>query len=271
MSIFQMLCGFEHWFPKVPTVSFLPSEKCKKCALIFIFLNPTNSCDIMTPDDYNLLLKGKIGNDCDNLMIYESAHSEVLSLPAQFANASYDVVTFRSGRLARLRNTIYIRPYEQYAKGIFNSGKILLRGLPLNYTTYKLVYAEDASLSVGDFKAILQWTYAKKLTIFDDRQHDIANKLSRNLYELSQMSSLEDISLVLHKNTLEKINIKGFLAELPALKQARFILSALISKETSISFLEALKMPKRWTFDIDQQTYPGVISIVCTKDKKIER
>lgn len=263
-----MLRGLGHWFSKVSTVSF-PQKKYEylRVTLIILFLNSTNSCDIMTPDDYSLLLKGKIGSNCDNLMIHESANSEVLSLPVQFANASYDVVTFSSGRLAQLRNTIYIRPYERYAKGLFNSGKVLLRGLPLNYTTYKLVYAEDAALSVGDFKAILQWTYAKKLTIFDERQHDIANKLSRNLYELSQMSSLEDISLILHKRTLEKINIKGFLAELPALKQARFILSAHISKETSISFLETLKMPKTWAFDIDQQTYPGVISIVCTKGK----
>lgn len=231
-----------------------------------------NSCDITTFDDYFQLLLGEIGQDCENLWIHESAMDgteSILAQPINFVNAPYNVITFRAGEKMWKRSTIHMFPPKQAIAADFQSGHVLLRGLPTNYTDYEIVFGPRTALSFGDLKAIFSWTNAKKLAIYDESQHDMAQKIARKVEVLDQIwPELEELTLVMHDHTYAAVKIDEILTKLPALKSARFQYSRFVPTESREVYTLELQMPDGWQMSTENisSPYGDILSILCTKN-----
>lgn len=232
------------------------------------------SCDITTLDDFLQLALGEIGHDCDTLMIDQSAMEgteSVLAQPVNFATAPFDVITFRAGDRIWKRNTIHMYPRKQAIGAEFQSGHILVRGLPTNYTDYEIVFGGRTALSVGDLKAIFRWSSAKRLAIYDEAQHDMAQKLARKADHLSELyPELEEITVILHDHTYEAVKIEEFLTQLPALRLARFQFSQHVPSDVSETYALQVEVPEGWTVDVQYvaASHAKVVSILCTKTQQ---
>lgn len=192
----------------------------------------------------------------------------VLAQPVNFATAPYEVITFRdlSDRFWK-RNYIRLYPHEQAVRAEFQSGHILVRGLPTNYIDYEIMFGGRSQISVGDLKAIFRWSSAKRLTIFDEARHDIVYKLARKAFDFSELyPELEEITLLLH-GTYTVVKIEEFLTQLPALRSARFQFSQHIPSDVSETYAQQVEVPEGWKLDIQYVavSQAKVVSILCTK------
>lgn len=216
--------------------------------IISFFYFRLRSCDIITPAEYSSLVAGGYSH-CQNIMINGSSHEDVMSLPKQFQSAQFQVIAFGTGDYeCKNENTIYMEIEERTIKGYFTTDNSFLLGLPTDYETYELHYNEEGSaLTDGEFDALLTWTNVKKLSVYDVDTIDFALKFTKNIDQMSAMTSLEEISMVMYRDTIESINFKDFLTKLPALKKAHFLFSSHLHYfDVRETFFKNLEVVKTW-------------------------
>lgn len=178
----------------------------------------------------------------------EKAHPTIMLLPKQFWNASFKSVEFFDAR----DNEALIQPSIKDVLATFRDGANLTLGLPDSYANYRLqVHGSLSELSTADFNYIVQWKHIKELTIFDYFSYisDAAYVLSQHVDKLAKCKQLTKIFLVLKRESFDKLQVKRFLKQLPALKMIQFLTTELEAEQIKI-FIGRQNIPKNWTFQV---------------------
>lgn len=188
---------------------------------------------VTSPEALVSLKQGRIGSVDDVVVVDWDAHPNVLSLPIEFANKPYHVISFVDRADEFGSNTITLFPQRRRAGATFHSGANVTHGIPPNYSEYMLNFHTGSNVFTDNLDNILQWKEAKRLEIYDNMDNDVAFKLSQRVNDLSVFTKLRKLSLNIHRNTYQLLNLSAFLETLPVLKEAYFF--------AQLSFVEVVE------------------------------
>lgn len=191
------------------------------------------SIAVTNPVDYEALRRGEIGGDNDIIVVDWRALPNVLAEPIHYWNKTYGEISFVSEPGQFGNNVVVLHPRRQSVGSTFYSGDSLTLGIPPNYTNYLLNFYVGSIISTADVDYILQWNKAVTLEVFDDINSDIAFQLSNRIDYLSTLQSLETLSLNIHLDTYQEINLQLFLEKIPILKLATFFAKDILYSDLS--------------------------------------
>lgn len=103
----------------------------------------------------------------------------------------------------------------------FNISNQLSR-LPINYTHYRILFLENATVTEEDVNAVFKWHAAKEIQLLDESgQSDIALSIFRRVAEFNA-TNLESLSFVFYGKTSAEIDVTSFFHHLPHLNTIHF-------------------------------------------------
>lgn len=181
---------------------------------------------IATQDQLEQFESGFFDENPYGIVTFEaSAHDDVLSLPARFANMKYGSLIFNDNN----KNTVQLMPLFSGLEAHFFYGKSLTVGLPTTYERYYVTFTDAVTVTEDDIDTILSWYKAKM--IIARGGDDIAYELMLRIDDLSKLRALETLELSVQRLTHVKLQVAPFLEALPELKTIKFDVSALTPEE----------------------------------------
>lgn len=185
--------------------------------------------------------------------IKSTAHPNILSLPAIFAN-HYDI--YRIIFTDEHNNCVIMEPRRKTVEATFWSGGNLTLGLPTDYESYRIrVYTERAIITDADldFIAHLKNARSLRITAADNVDNfDVASRLLKRVDVLKTMPKLLDLMVSIFPNTFKGLSVKALLEESQSLRLFTLDVERRFSQEEIGEIVESVAVPDGWHVSTDQ-------------------
>lgn len=221
-----------------------------KTSISSIFL--LYSVTIDTPEKLELLRKGRYKNTLINLIVTSSAHSDVFSLPHEFANATeLGGVTFYSyspEKNGRDEMSIHTKSPRRAYVVFVSPGEHSLNGLPRHYRGYVIKFGPAAKPTADIIAIILQWKLASNI-ILNDQGH-LGGILYQHVEELGTLPVLNALEFHINEENYDQIKVSKFIENISSLRSLHIKGSGsrLTEKEVQ-EFIAMNPLPVGWKYE----------------------
>lgn len=198
-----------------------------------------------TPEQYEKLKKGEIGDGYLEIVVKTGAHPTVLLEPKFFANATYPGMHFCD----RHDNRISIYTRSRIASGKFKVGQGLTLGMPTNYRDYELRFDGESTVSTDDINYIFQWTTTRFLKVLDKQNAAVA-MLQRIDEFSSSLKGLVSIGFNVHPHTYKKLRVRPLIDKFEELSIAHYMADTL-NEDLIKEFIGYQELPGEWIAEVN--------------------
>lgn len=251
MTFFTLFLPIDNFFLKI------------RWKLTFFTLNSFWS-NIKTPAQLEKLRKGEIGDLDDTIVVFHTAHSDVLSLAKEFAHSKYYEFRFLGKHSIKIATHIDILPRIKHCVIEVLRDEQWIHGVPSNYVTYK-IYAENSEgITNEHLNEIFQWKDTVRLHLLSRKY--VTPAVYQRIDELSALKNLRVLRLNIEKSgNDQQITVRPFLEKISTLKELQLTPQGMDADAVQ-QFVDSQVLPEGWIIKraMDEDFQP-IIRVVRKK------
>lgn len=224
---------------------------------IFLLICASNRLHITSPNDYKRLLAKGFSSMYENVLVFSSAHPEILKQAPSLSHSHHRLIDLRDEAKS---SSIVMYPFDK-SINVYVKNETTVFDVPKNYRYFYYTFSKGAKITDAYMDIILSCYNARRLDF--GGKVSIAPALMSRSKNLKRFTELRMLTITLNYEDLESVTLAALLVS-PNLKHAWFAFNG-VSYYGIMEFMSGQPIPRGWQYKLEY--YSDHYTLALTRDE----